>query len=501
MEKEYLLKMEEYMQRIRNFDYKRVKDIIGQDYMQWKAKEAILIDSQTGRGKTTFILEILSPYADTQNKNILFLVNRTAIKESVTRKIRRLRIKNVKVETYQSIESNFTLKNRLENLINSYDYIVADEAHHFFADCEFNLMTESSLRWITEQNEKNIVIFMSATCFMLKKYFQLFNIRFKSYELNGNYDYIENFNFYYSDDVIQSVISNKSDDEKILYFTSARVGKKLEEESDDVSFICSKHNKNYRVNEELWNYIINKESFPKKILTATTAIDTGINIEDARVKTIIVDVGVDLDTIQQCIGRKRIQSLDDKISLYIKIPSVGMLNKYLNEANELLEPVEYFKENNFEMYCKKYYNQPFNNLFRPIDGVLSISRTLGMKQVMIRRNCENWINGSSSMKFELEERLGLRGEILNSVIDEINVVKFNKIVSPLMNLILYPEDIVKLKDDLKNAIGKPILNRNENVTTTTFRDFAKYNEIEVERVSGTAYRGGRNVTTWTLKST
>ena len=50
---------------------------------------------------------------------------------------------------------------------------------------------------------------------------------------------------------------------------------------------------------------------------STLLFNLNINIEDIKVKTIIVDVGVDLDTIQQCIGRKRIKSKEDKINLYI----------------------------------------------------------------------------------------------------------------------------------------------------------------------------------------
>ena len=52
----------------------RVSDIIqAQDIEQWKHGDKILIRAGTGRGKTYFVKNVLSTYADCNNKKILFL--------------------------------------------------------------------------------------------------------------------------------------------------------------------------------------------------------------------------------------------------------------------------------------------------------------------------------------------------------------------------------------------------------------------------------------------
>ena len=69
--------------------------------------------------------------------------------------------------------------------------------------------------------------------------------------------------------------------------------------------------------EKIKNLLINQR-FEEQFLITTSCFDAGINIIDTDVKHIVIDI-VDIGSLIQCIGRKRIQSEDDKVHIYIKI--------------------------------------------------------------------------------------------------------------------------------------------------------------------------------------
>lgn len=155
-----------------------ISEIIKTDYENWSQNQVVFISAPTGSGKTTFVLENLVEYAALKGQKILYLVNRSILKEYLQKKIdievkKKLRrnklilddsVNNViKVKLYQEIELWCKEDPQYLNNENSeFDYIIADECHYFLADSTFNTYTQLSYDWIT--NKKNaILIFMSAT--------------------------------------------------------------------------------------------------------------------------------------------------------------------------------------------------------------------------------------------------------------------------------------------------------------------------------------------------
>ena len=49
--------------------YTYVSDAIGNDYMNWKSGNDIIISFPTGTGKTYFVLNVLVPYASNEQKD------------------------------------------------------------------------------------------------------------------------------------------------------------------------------------------------------------------------------------------------------------------------------------------------------------------------------------------------------------------------------------------------------------------------------------------------
>ena len=85
-----------------------IGDSIGETYKEWMPGATVFISSQTGSGKTTFVLRQLLPYVAEQNKRILYLVNRRILKEQMERDILTLPPElaaHITVEVYQTIEN------------------------------------------------------------------------------------------------------------------------------------------------------------------------------------------------------------------------------------------------------------------------------------------------------------------------------------------------------------------------------------------------------------
>lgn len=60
-----------------------VTQIVGNDYRWWKSGDAVFIECPTGTGKTQFIMKTLLPYAEANNRRILYLSNRFMLKEQI----------------------------------------------------------------------------------------------------------------------------------------------------------------------------------------------------------------------------------------------------------------------------------------------------------------------------------------------------------------------------------------------------------------------------------
>ena len=105
-------------------------------------------------------------------------------------------------------------------------------------------------------------------------------------------------------------------------------------------------------NKEVSQEIIANEKFEAKILATTTVLDNGINLNDDKLKNIVIDF-YDPVTIVQTLGRKRIHNYD-KINLYLRVPTrYDILRKaYLkSQSNSLASQlyVEFVKDHFKEM--------------------------------------------------------------------------------------------------------------------------------------------------------
>jgi len=98
------------------------------------------------------------------------------------------------------------------------------------------------------------------------------------------------------------------------------------------------HNKIRYKSEELIS-IINDDTFKKKVLIATKALDNGINLKDNLLKNIVI-LAWDKTSLLQMLGRKRIDiNNPQEINLYISTRSKkafqGLLRKYNRKQEDI----------------------------------------------------------------------------------------------------------------------------------------------------------------------
>lgn len=366
---------------------KYISDVIKTDYENWSQNQVVFISAPTGSGKTTFVLKNLIEYAVSKQQKILYLVNRTILKEHIQKKInldvmRKLRSKKlidlndsvnniIEVELYQTIELKCKDNPQYLNDTNSkYDYIIADECHYFFADSTFNTYTQLSYDWII--NKKNsILIFMSATIDRIEKKIRMdicheiegeketetrFSMYYendpdknydikrtaKKYDAEGDYSYL-NWNLLEKiEDIIEDIIGLGG--KWLIFVDSIKKGKEIDRLLNDsgiVSKFIDAKSRNCDELSETVNSIVKLEKFEQQVVVATSVMDNGISIKDMELRNIIIMADVPEEFIQM-LGRKRRFSDSEKLDVYILRRTQGEFEKRRKEVENHIEFIEHF---------------------------------------------------------------------------------------------------------------------------------------------------------------
>ena len=137
---------------IKEFNERWLVNGIEEDYKNWLPRgvvsrqkaSRIFIESPTGTGKSSFVLDKLFPFAAEKNYNILYLANRSALNQQIRNAVaRKLKVKGkikkdeatfylpgsfccLTVINYQAIPLDSTA---IGTFLSDYTYIVFDEAH------------------------------------------------------------------------------------------------------------------------------------------------------------------------------------------------------------------------------------------------------------------------------------------------------------------------------------------------------------------------------------
>ena len=348
---------------------KHFSDLIEDSYKKWNDTRVIL-DGGTGTGKSYFILNILSKYADTEGKRVLYLCNRSPLKEKIYHEAKEMNLlETVTVITYQKLADLIQKKEPVPDA----EYVVADECHYFTEDALFNEYTDIAYSYI-KRLKGRVVIYMSATCKVFFRWMRKSNhVTDEHYfYIPKSYEYVDELYFYEKKYLIPKVddILEKEEDSKIIIFCNSiqQMIKLHEKYGDKACYFASKNAKkvsDIRTENCIQSHEDGTVTFDKRILVATKVLDNGIDIKDKKVKHIFSEI-LDVDSAIQALGRKRKMSDDDTCTFYLKDYTGQALQGRINRYDYQIDPVNKFRKDYrgfLETYAKDRKRLRNNKIF------------------------------------------------------------------------------------------------------------------------------------------
>ena len=365
-----------------------ISDLVGDSFKGWK-NGRVVFDAGTGTGKTSFIIKQLLPCALERSKKerrfikILLLCNRVSLKSQDIRKIIEsgvgidltqydspdkldeieLNASNshfIRVWTYQKIEYWQQRKPEwVKKWLDSYAYIVCDEAHYFFSDSDFNHTTDLSFQCIERLVPEKVVIYMSATGRLLfDKWEEDGSIQpDRYYYIPRNYDHISEVYFFYRDVERQDILDHLPAGEKAVVFVTKRdtLVEMKKKYGDSASYYCSKNHKDGPM-DKLEDCINPDGTLRKRILFTTTALYNGVDIKDHALRHLIIEQWEPIEVIQE-IGRKRPLDATDTCKLYLRAKGREEILQLFRMAGNKWDPgFCYQKGGAAQEYCRNRYD-------------------------------------------------------------------------------------------------------------------------------------------------
>ena len=335
---------------------KRFSDLIEDKYKSWKDTR-IILDGGTGSGKTYFVLNKIGKYAKECNCKILYLCNRSKLRDQTYGDIKKLKLQDtVIVMTYQSLQNRIKHKDTFPH----YDYIIADECHYFTNDALFNEYTDLSYKYLRHQS-KNVVIYISATAKVFFHWMKQKEIVTQEhyFSIPKDYSYVDKVYFYDKKYLIPQIdkILEEEKDSKIIVFCNSitrmlELYKKYENQADYAASQNAVKVKDICNEKCVYEHKDGTVTFDKRILVTTKVLDNGINIKDKKVKHIFSEI-LDADSAIQALGRKRRTSEDDTCTFYLKNYSGQAIQGLINTNEYQLKPVMIYRIK-YDEFLNKY---------------------------------------------------------------------------------------------------------------------------------------------------
>ena len=350
---------------VKPFCERWLADGIKDDYQNWLPRggvrrqkaSCIFVESPTGTGKTSFVLDKLFPFAAAKNCNVLYLANRSALNQQMRNAVARkweVKGKIKKDEATFYLPESFcclTVINyqaislepmALKTFLSDYAYIVFDEAHFFVEDSLFNAKTGLLLKSVLDASPDAVWIFLSAT---LDGSEELLLAAADKIQPNNGIDdnlnkvvfrehcvvYKNNYqsavytpSFFRGIDDLMPVINRTVGEKWLIFVSSIQRGKALQqrikkETGRKAVFLSSENKAGKR-----WEMLSAEERYDEDVLITTKVLDNGVNISDEGVRHIVIPF-CDQTEFMQMLGRRRTAE-GERVCLYVEVPTIQKIN-------------------------------------------------------------------------------------------------------------------------------------------------------------------------------
>lgn len=465
---------------MKKLNLKWVADTIGDSYKKWKLGSTVIIEAQTGTGKTWFIKNVLVDYLD-NHERLLFVCNRTNLKRQL--KIDLLKkfnmpipmtndevnvdnlddlttIRNVTITSYHAIQFA-ALDEKYDGKLfdlSLFTYVIMDECHYIMADASFVNDCQFAYEKLIKDRCINIIkIFISATINEVRG--PIIRCASKGLgEVPKIYEYSTGIDYSYLkpkyfdnnwNDIINTIKNDTTDEKWLIFISDLKDGKKILEElgKDNCSII-----KAGSKSDEL-NSIINNSYFNKKVLICTKAMDNGINIDDCKVKNIVI-MAWDKITFIQMLGRIRVDISKEVEEINLYIPT--------RMKKSFLSKLKLYKQKQSEIDLlnsdRKAFNKKYDNKIKKLGQ---------MEDIFFRnKNDGEWKVNSIGYKRLMEDttfaqymvnRFDRLGKF-TYILEQLKWLKLTDTFDPnnLIEEIMLNSDIQTLENYLNNIVNKKL---------------------------------------------
>lgn len=372
-----------------DYEHQYVSDVLTRDTVNsWKPGDRVFLSAGTGKGKNTFIKEILLKYSSGE-KIVIFENRESLLSQQILDMVKSIdpdalqyqnlskenmvifgRKRNIMLISYQKAALKCILGDQsFSQFCYEARYFVFDEIHYILDDSKINKGIHFFVKCFLRQNcfSNSIKLFLSGSMEEVFVFLQKNNPLYMDYRnmaddpinrtsvqgwitenavnrcpdhmlhMPTDYSYIKPCMYQNLEDIAER-ISESDLDEKWLVFVESKVQGELllknlldqyDMEENDVKFLHA-DNKNSRENKNVYRELVRDEIFNCRVLIATTVIYNGVNIKDRHLKHIVLPFTT-VSVAKQLIGRKRMKQ-GEKVSVYVPVVPEEKVTKRLCEC-------------------------------------------------------------------------------------------------------------------------------------------------------------------------
>ena len=381
-------------------DTDSIKEALEEEVPYWRYWKAILIDAPPGRGKTSFVYEVLIPLAIKMNRNVLLVANRNALSlqmkldvmeligSPLRDRLTDLGIRETDIFGSVGIVSYHSLPRFLndpenEDWLDNVEYVVADECHFFTSDSSFNDLTEWHLKLITKHFKRAIRVYMTGTSWDVLRPIADAEMAIKydkerackvhldreiiRYHWEQDHSHVDLRFFRDLEEIKQLILGNPN--EKYMIFVDSRdSGRALADAlgKDRATYLDAESKGTKEMTK-----LLKEQTFDRQVLVTTKVLDCGINLWDNRLRH-IVTVTDDRVSMLQMLGRKR-RKPGERVNLYVCDMDLKLIAKRYRDGQELLAALREYQEGDTEVHhqmarsCWRSEDRKYRIYFRITD--------------------------------------------------------------------------------------------------------------------------------------
>lgn len=342
---------------------------------KFSSYDPIMIQAQTGFGKSHFILHELLPQVAQKGGRMLLASNRIAV--SVQQKLEIMELLDdprrdwltpegirhetdfgcVSIMTIQGLGS-FLRGEGTQEWRQQISVLVVDECHFFTSDALFNPDAEWLLNTLPQYFNRAVRFYLTATpddvlfpianveadirnrpmeermkicpspwACGLPPMLQLFRFQGRGY---GHI----NVRYFHSMDTLMQQIMDTAPERWLIFVSSRAQGGLLQAELGAEAEFLTAENKN----TDTWKKFLSTQQLTSRILITTSVLDCGVNIHDDLLRHLVIFTE-NKTTFLQALGRKRCKP-DERVTLYVPAMDTRRLSGLVEQNRKLRQLIE-----------------------------------------------------------------------------------------------------------------------------------------------------------------